>query len=172
MQPLSFGDPRWETLEAGYRAPVDLRPLLRRLEDAERLDEVWPELWQELYHQGDVGEGSFAAVPHIVRIYRARGTVDWNAYSLVGTVELARGKTGNPEVPDWLKASYFAALKELTALGLQELARTEDETAIRSILGVVAISKGARTFGRILVEFDEAEAATLLKQAFGEETPT
>jgi hypothetical protein len=169
MKTLSFEDPRWETFKAGYRVPVDLRTLLRRLEEAEDPEEVWPDLWQELYHQGDVGEGSFAAVPHIVRIHQARGVVDWNAYSLVATIELARDKSGNPDVPEWLKESYIEALGELVDLGLEELRKTGDEIAVRSILGLLAISKGSRTFGRILIELEEDEAAELLSQAFGED---
>lgn len=43
---LSFDDPRWPGLTAGYRTPVDLRPLLRRLESA--TDPPWDALWPEL----------------------------------------------------------------------------------------------------------------------------
>ena len=169
MQSLSFDDPRWETMKAGYRVPIDLRPLLRRLEEASDPGDVWPDLWEELFHQGDVGEGSFAAVPHIVRIHQARGCVDWNPYALVATIELVRGRKGNPDVPAWLKDSYSEALDELADLGLQEFRKTEDETAVRSILGVLALSKGSRTFGRILIELEEDEAQELLEQAFGED---
>jgi len=61
---LSFEDSRWKALTAGYRTPIDLRPILQRLESEQDAKQAWDELWQELYHQGDVGEGSFVAVPH------------------------------------------------------------------------------------------------------------
>lgn len=164
---LSFEDPRWNGLEAGYRTPIDLRPLLQRLESGRDAKATWEEVWQELYHQGDVGEGSFVAVPHLVRIHRLRGVPDWNTYTLVATIELARGKGGNPEVPDWSRDAYDKALRELADIGLQELPRASDRETVRSILGILAIVHGARTYGRILVEFTEDEVLELEEQAFG-----
>jgi hypothetical protein len=52
---------------------------------------------------GDVGEGSFVAIPHPVRIHRQRQVVDWNTYALAATVELARGVKTNPDVPEWAR---------------------------------------------------------------------
>jgi hypothetical protein len=164
---LSFEDPRWSGLEAGYRTPIDLRPLLQRLESGRDAKATWDELWQGLYHQGDVGEGSFVAVPHLVRIHRQRGIPDWNAYAIVATIELARGKGGNPEVPDWSREAYDKALCELGDIGLQELPRASDKETVRSILGLLAIVHGARTYGRILIEFTEDEVLELEEQAFG-----
>jgi hypothetical protein len=40
-----------------------------------------------------------------VRIYQARRIPDWNAYALVGTIELARGGS-NPALPSWLEPAY------------------------------------------------------------------
>jgi hypothetical protein len=164
---LSFEDPRWTGLKAGYRTPIDLRPILRKLESDPDAKETWGELWQELYHQGDVAEGSFVAVPHLVRIHRLRGTADGNTYSLAATIELARGKGGNPDVPPWARDSYNEALRELGQLGLEDLARASDQETVRSILGLLAIVHGARTYGRILVEFTEDEILQLEEQAFG-----
>ena len=164
---LSLEDPRWNGLKAGYRTPIDLRPLLQRLESGRDAKATWDELWRELYHQGDVGEGSFIAVPHLVRICRLRGIPDWNTYAVVATIELARGKGGNPEVPDWSREAYDKALRELADIGLQELSRASDKETVRSILGILAIVHGARTYGRILVEFTEDEVLELEEQAFG-----
>ena len=165
---LSFEDRRWESLKAGYRIPVDLRPLLRRLEADSDRAAAWHELWGELHHQGDVGEGSFVAVPHLVRIHRERGAVDWNTYAIVATVELARGTKGNPDVPEWAKKGYEEGLRELGRLGLEELPRTSDPEAVQSILALLAIVHGARTYGRILAEFTEDELLELEKAAFGD----
>jgi hypothetical protein len=164
---LSFEDPRWNGLEAGYRTPVDLRPLLQRLESDRDAKAAWHELWEELYHQGDVGEGSFAAVPHLVRIHRVRGTSDWNTFAIVATIELARGKGANPDVPDWARGAYDQALRELAQIGLEELPRATDQETVRAILGILAVVHGARTYGRILVEFTEDEVLELEKRAFG-----
>jgi hypothetical protein len=166
---LSLDDRRWETLKAGYRVPIDLRPLLRRLESEADVSSTWHEIWQELYHQGDVDEGSFAAIPHLVRIHRQRGVVDWNTYNLAAAVELARGTGRNPDVPDWTRESYENALRELGQLGLEELSRARDPEAVQSILGLLAIVYGARTYGRILSEFTEDEVLELEKIASSED---
>ena len=64
------------------------------------------ERWQNLEGQGDVGVASYAAVPHLVRLYRQRGAVDWNTYAIVAVIELARDTGKNPEVPNWLKELF------------------------------------------------------------------
>jgi hypothetical protein len=165
---LSFDDERWERLKAGYRISVDLRPLLKRLESSEDRGRVWDDLWDELHHQGDIGEGSFVAVPHLVRIHRKHGVPDWNTYSIAATIELLRGARGNPDVPGWARYSYEAALRELAALGLQELPAARDHETVRSILGLLAIVYGARTYGRLLIEFSEDEVESLERTAFGD----
>ena len=159
---LSFDDPRWTDLEAGYRTPIDLRPLLRQLETASDPQSAWDSLWEEMYHQGDVGAGSYVAVPHLVRIHLERGAVDWNTYALVASVEVARGVRDNPDVPDWARPDYEAALRQLATTGLAELPRAATPEATRSILAVVAIMFGARTHGRLLIEYSDEEAADLI----------
>jgi hypothetical protein len=49
----------------------------------------------------------------------------------------------------------------------ERLPRAADQETVRSILGVLAIVHGARTYGRILVEFTEEEVLELEEQAFG-----
>ena len=164
---LSLDDDRWVNLTAGYRVPIDLRPLLQQLESARDPGTVWPELWQELYHQGDVGEGSYAAVPHLVRIHAARRSHDWNPYALVATIELARDTRENPAVPAWLEPAYTDSIVELASIGLEQLPTAESAEEVQSILSVLAIWKGARVYGRVLCEFTESEVEELEAQAFG-----
>ena len=75
---LSLDDNRWNNLTGGYRIQFDPRPLLAKLESGRDTATNWHELWDELHHQGDVGEASYASVPHLVRIHRKWGLVDWN----------------------------------------------------------------------------------------------
>ena len=86
---LSLDDKRWRDFSGGYRVPFDPRPLLSKLETEDDTKDVWRELWGELHHQGDVGEASYASVPHFVRIYRQRDAIDWNTYAIVAIIELA-----------------------------------------------------------------------------------
>ena len=154
---LSLDDNRWNNLAGGYRMKCDSRPLLAELESEQNRETAWHELWEELHHQGDVGEASYASVPHLVRIHRKRGIVDWNTYVIVAIIELARGKGNNPEVLKWLEEDYLRAIRELAEIGTAEIWRTKEPEAVRAILSVIAIAKGLRTHGRFLAEYSEDE---------------
>jgi hypothetical protein len=154
---LGLGDDRWSGLNGGYRTYFDPRPMLSQLDAGTDIAAAWHGLWDGLHHQGDVGEASYAAVPHLVRIHRQRGVIDWNTYAIVAIVELARNRGGNPQVPKWLEEGYFRAIQELAEIGSTEILRANASEEIRAILGILAIAKGARTQGRFLVMYSEEE---------------
>jgi hypothetical protein len=154
---LKLDDNRWNGLTGGYRMNCDPRPMIAELESERNRDKAWHELWEELHHQGDVGEASYASVPHLVRIHRKSGVVDWNTYAIVAVIELARRKGNNPEVPKWLESDCLRAIRELAEIGTVEIWRTEEPEAVSAILGVIAIARGLRTHGRFLVEYSEDE---------------
>jgi hypothetical protein len=118
---LDFNDERWAGLVGGYRIPYDPRPALRCLEQRTGVHEAWQELCTELYHQGDVGEASYAAVPHLVRIYEEQGIPDWNTYALIATIEEARQVGKNPDLPTYLCDPYEEAWNSLVRIGIREL---------------------------------------------------
>jgi hypothetical protein len=144
-------------MKGGYRIPFDPRPLFQKLESETDIKRCWEEIWQELYHQGDVGEASYAAVPHLVRIYQNRGKIDWNTYAIVTSIELARNLGKNPDVPLWLRQGYEDAINSLAMTGLGELPHANEKETIRSILAVIAIWKEVRTYARIIIDFSEDE---------------
>jgi hypothetical protein len=158
---LEMEDERWTELRGGYRMPFDVRPLLRKLSDGEDDAGTWTALWDELHHQGDVGEASYAAVPHLVNIYRQRGILDWNIYAIVAIIDLARNMGLNPDVPDCLKISYFNAIEELARIGSVEILQASDSETARAILSILAIAKGLRSFGRFLVSYSEDELSDI-----------
>lgn len=162
---LSLDDDRWGNLTGGYRMKYDPRPLLSKLEDGPDTKTTWHELWDDLHHQGDVGDASYAAVPHLVRIYRNHVTPDWNTYAIVAVIESARGKGNNPAVPKWLENDYFSAIQELAKIGAAEVLSANDTETCRAILGIIAIAKGLRTQGRFLVEYSEDELLEMESQA-------
>lgn len=162
---LSLNDERWNQLTGAYKTPFDPRFLLARLENESALDKVWQELWSELYHQGDIGDASYAAVPQIVRIYRKRGIIDWNAYAMVSIIELARTGGKNADVPAWLASDYFEALQTLADTGLAEVKQTDDHEVVAAILSIIALTKGLRIHGRFLVEYSESELLSMESSA-------
>lgn len=159
---LDLQDNRWKTLQAGYRRPTDVRPLLMQLEFGDDVDAAWSELWAELHHQGDVDEASYAAVPHLVRIHAKQRRLDYNVYALVSTIELARDRARNPPVPIWTENSYRRAIEELARIGLEQLPDAHKAELTLSILACVALWKGARTAGRAMLEFDDNELDQIL----------
>jgi hypothetical protein len=118
---ISLEDDRWSNMTGGYRTLLDPRPLLKRLVAGGETKEAWQDLWTELYHQGDVGDASFAVVPFLVESYRERGVIDWNTYATVAAIELARKDGKNPDVPQWFAADYFQAIRKLAEIGATEV---------------------------------------------------
>jgi len=159
MLPLS--DPRWKELKGGYKVPYDASAALSRLE---RGEDMWDELWQELHHQGDVGEASYAAVPHLVRIAASLAARDWNLYALVSIIEIERHRKSNPPLPAWIAESYRAAWQELVAIALGDLRKDPDRETLRSILGSIALAKGDVKLGAFLLELDDSEISEILEE--------
>ena len=158
---LALDDERWLQMNGGYKARFDPRPLLRRLESDKNTGPVWHALWDELHHQGDVGEASFAAVPHLVRLCIDRGEFDWNVYALTAVIELARDKNGNPDVPQWTRDSYFRAIRELAEVGCREILNASDPDHVRAILSVLAIERKLPSHARFLIAYAEDELLQL-----------
>ena len=108
---LKFDDPKWAVLKGGYA--VAYRPVsaLSKLEAGVNPEEAWKELWNGLHHQGDLGEASYAAVPHLVRIHKERGNLGWNLFALTSTIEIERHRKGNPPLPGWVEYDYAAGVR-------------------------------------------------------------
>ena len=104
-----------------------------------------------------MGTASYAAVPHLVRIYRKFKTIDWNPYAIVATIELAREDGKNPKMLTWLEVDYFRAIHELAELGAAEVLHTKNPLDIRAMLSILALSAGARTHARFLLDYSAEE---------------
>jgi len=154
---ISFEDVRWREMTGGYGTPFDPRPLLKRIETDSDTTEAWKQLWDELHHQGDVGDASFAAVPFLVESYRKRGGNGWSTYAIVAIIELARGEGTNPDVPQWMAEDYFQAIRKLAEIGAEEVLRAKAREDVRAILSVVAIQKGLRAHAKFLANYSEVE---------------
>ena len=160
---LSFDDPRWTTLKGGYHIPYDPRPALLRLEAEEAVVVTWKELWNELHHQGDIDDASYAAVPHLVRIYGTKSEIDWNFYALVSIIELQRHRKKNPPLPTWLADDYFHAWNELVKIALRDFPKTQADLDIRTILGALAIAKKQLKLGALISTLDNDDISEILE---------
>jgi hypothetical protein len=162
---IELDDPRWSELQGGYRVPYDPRPALLDLEQSHAVETAWEELWAELHHQGDVGEASYAPVPHLVRIHARRGVPDWNTYALVAKIEDVRRNEGNPAMPAWLSQSYDTALRQLVELGLDDFRQANQPELINAIFAILAFGKGQPLLGRFAIDFTDDERREILRAA-------
>jgi len=154
----------WHELRGGYGITFDPRPLIASLAAG---GGDWGELWENLYHQGDVGLASYAAVPLIADLVANGHSREWNAYALVATVEEARGEVRNPPLPDWLAPSYDAALGTLFRTGFVELTSATDEILVASIIAILANCKRLPALARfaMLGETERRDALNELEWA-------
>jgi hypothetical protein len=159
---LAYNDPKWKEFKGGYKLPYDPTPVLQKLEDGTDTAGVWEELWQELHHQSDIGEASYAAIPHLVRIHEENHTLDWNLYALAATIEIERHRKTNPPLPPWLAQDYREAWKILLNLAIDDLRAAKDEITVQVLLGVIALGKGLLTLGAVISDFTEDERLEIL----------
>lgn len=159
---MELSEDGWSRLQGGYRSPYDPRNAIRQLRRKDS-QAVWDELWQELHHQGDVGDASYAAVPEIVRVCRDWIEQDWNAFALIATIEEARGSPKNPPLPDWLKPAYEATWVDLEELALKAFPNATDDALICSILAVLALRKAQPGLSRMSL-LTEAERQQMLDE--------
>ncbi len=157
---------QWVDLCGGYRTPYDPRGAVAKLRDGDA-KAAWDELWQELYHQGDVGEASYAAVPLLADAHEARAVSDWNTYAIAATIEEARQNPDNPSLPVWLADDYEAAWRKLQRLAAKELPAATDAELIDSIIAVLAFGKGRTSLGRMALLGDDERKELLDQSGWG-----
>lgn len=133
---------------SAYGKPYDPRPAIEAWR-AGNATGAPQELWAQLYHQGSINSASYAAVGEIVRLMQDQAAPDWNAYSLVASIEDGRCAEGNPPVPSELEQDYRRAWAAILPMALRDLAQTEDDLVVRGALAVVAHAKGQRTLAAI-----------------------
>ena len=99
---MDLSDDRWLELKGGHRTHSDPRPLVAKLEAEQDVENSWHELWGEPCPQGDLGEASYASLPHVVRMYRNHPTYRWDTYAIVAIVERARGGQNPAAACGWV----------------------------------------------------------------------
>lgn len=155
---LSLDDPRWGSLEGGYRnveynASIDLKSL-ERAESTEQVERIYAGLWNDLHHQGDVGLASYYAVPHLVRIAQQNGIINNDLLGLVSVIEIQR-HNNNPALPKALISDYTAAIKSLGTLAIQTLINPWDLETTAVTLAAIAVSKQQITIAEAILNLDD-----------------
>lgn len=152
-----LSDQEWSELRGGYRMPYDPRPAVQKIASDRDAGAAWQELWNELHHQGDVGEASYAAIPLLTNIYQSGRHPDWNLFALAATIEVERHRKANPPIPERLRTEYDEAWTRLVELAAKSLRRQPDASALQSTLAVLALANGALKLGAIIIHLDSSE---------------
>lgn len=168
---LPLDDPRWQSYLGGYRVPYDASPAIRRLLNDGPSEELWAELFDELHHQGDVDQASYAALPWLVEYVRRSLKLDWNALSLIALIELERDQPKNPPVAEELLIDYLDAIRSLPQILGSHPDRAWDEHTVRSAVACIALARGQRWLARAYFELNRDTASRWFSEEFGWEFP-
>jgi hypothetical protein len=161
---MMLHDLDWKMLKGGYRDPYDPRPAVLRLSNGNDVETAWEELWNELHHQGDVGEASYAAIVILVNVYSDGREVDWNLFALAAAIEVERHRLTNPELPDWLRHDYEQAWAKLGELATDTLQSRVDSTMLQAALAVTALAQKDLKLGALIIHLDRSELDEVLEQ--------
>jgi hypothetical protein len=161
---IQNNDPRWALLKGGYRVPYDPRPALDRLRTNGSDATAWKELWENLHHQGDLGEASYVAVVALTTLRETAVLPNGDFFGLVTTIEVERHRRTNPQIPDWLTADYHDAWRVLMACALNELKSSSDTQVLQSAMAVVSLAKGLIALGTMLWFHDESTLREYLEE--------
>ncbi|WAX96511.1 hypothetical protein N7E70_006500 [Aminobacter sp. NyZ550] len=164
---LKLSDERWSRLAGGYKVAYDARQAFAALSRNYRDSAAWEEILNELHHQGDVGEASYAAIPALVGISSQRRHAHWALYGLAATVEEARLVfPRNPPIPEWLERDYADAWQRLFEFALRDLGTESEPSVVTCALAVVALHRKQLSLGRLAL-CDDDERTEMLQRQFG-----
>jgi hypothetical protein len=163
---LPLDDPYWSDLRHAYGSASDIPPLLAQLRhfpgESSSRDEPWLSLWSALYHQEDIFEASFAAVPHIVdslAVDPARASLSY--FLLPASIEIARA-SGELQPSGQLVQPYHEALGRIPALVAASSRPGWDSTLCTAALAAVAAATGNHQTAGLLLSVDESEIIEVL----------
>src|SRR5687768_7579951 len=129
-------------------------------------EEAWKGLWEELHHQGDLWQSSYAAVPHILEIERRASHFNWNGFALIAIIEHCRPKNVQPKVGEIAEA-YKKAWHDLPTVIGNHTAHEWDEYLTSSIFSCLAFARGQRAIACAAFELNESVAKDFLKWQLG-----
>ncbi|PYO83163.1 MAG: hypothetical protein DMD65_06560 [Gemmatimonadetes bacterium] len=137
---------RWTELHHAYGPATDIPTLLERASSdshsGAKPGSAWFDLWSALCHQGDVYTASYAALPYLIAIARARGALgQYDPLFLAGCIELARMEGRGPPIPPDLDEPYHAAVRDGEVFAQAALAAAQDDDS-RTALGAAAAAFG------------------------------
>jgi hypothetical protein len=167
MKLMPLDDSRWATYSSGYRVPYNVAPLIHRLNTEGTSSGFWETVWNELHHQGDVGEASYALVPYLVDHQSRAQELHEQLLHFCVIVELQRPESGNPPIPPEIELSYAMAMRRLPVIGTEQLRRGCGEAVVMGVAAATALAAGHRVLARAYIEFGRVDASAYLSNLNG-----
>ncbi|MEK6478531.1 hypothetical protein WJR50_13390 [Catalinimonas sp. 4WD22] len=160
----NLDDSIWRNLTGGYQIFYDPSIALKKLErvDNEKDEDlIWEELWQELYHQGDIGTASLLTIPQLIRIYKIKNRANYQVFAFITAVELSR-VNGAVSIPPEFKDEYQTALDQLPQL--IDLVKNQmwDSVLAASVLSATAIWKRKYKMAELISELEDEDLTVYL----------
>lgn len=142
MTLMPLDDSRWATYSGGYRSAYNVVPLIHRLNNEGTSGGFWKIVWNELHHQSDVGEASYALVPYLVDHQLRQRELDEQLFCFCVLVELQQPENGNPPIPPEIELSYAMAMRRLPVIGAEQLRRSCSEAVVMGVAAACALAGG------------------------------
>lgn len=167
MHELSLDDPRWETFEGGYKhTRFNCVSLIRHLQQHGTDNTFWDIVWEDLYHQGDVGEATYAFMPYLATHVEESQNVDYMVYVFASAVALSRESSRNPSIPDYLLPGYEWAITTLLIAPLQKPNLKWTTDLVQYHAALLAASQQQFLLGTAYQELDTDHARQFLADFF------
>jgi hypothetical protein len=169
---MDLNDPRWNDLPMAGSDRPRVAQLIRDLEcatDPAKVSAAWSALWDGLHHQGAVTVGSYAAVPHLVRICREnKARLGWDLFALVALIEECRHVTKNPPMPPEFAEAYCGAIRTMFDFVREAADDDWSELQTQAAAGWLATVKGHRRLGEVILELGPSALDWFEKEYWGE----
>jgi len=105
---------------------------------------------------------SYYAVPHLVRIAKQSGLIDYNVLGLVSIIEIQRFKN-NPKLPGKLLSAFSDAIQDLQSLAELVLKQSDNSDSVVTALSAIAVAKGKLKLGDAISKLDDGVIDELLE---------
>ncbi|MCD2424929.1 hypothetical protein LQ567_19250 [Niabella pedocola] len=148
----------WSRLNGGYKIPYNAAMplnLLQKATDERSAELVFDELWDNLHHQGDVGEASYYALPCLVQTGMEQQWLHWKFIGLCLVIDHCRRAPHNPPLPLELEPDYIGALQQLEKYLLSHFQYITDPVAFRLTLAFFATQHGQADLGKTIEYLDD-----------------
>jgi hypothetical protein len=167
---IDLDSPKWKDLRGGYRTAYDASPILRALSTSDVLPaSFWEDVWNNLYHQGDVGDASYAVMPCLAKIYAEKRWIDYQLPTYAYAVEEARSRSVNEPPPGWLRSEYEKSVIDIANYCLVNRIDCNDPDYGKAVVLLVAIIVGAKDIADLIdaVDIGDEHRALEIYEAAG-----